>query len=156
MTDVKHPKDLLEAISGHNTMEEGGLRHPRCLPVVLNLGYFNNAHVEDDGKECLKLTNGELFPVGELAASRKLPSCPELFDSLCCIPECKQAMFTDRSSVLCINLLTCWFQPPAAQTRWCQKTQKTHPWEKGLQRGVAGSQYSEGRLVMLEACHCWV
>ena len=36
------------------------------------------------------------------------------------------------------------------------KELKKHIDGESLQRGVAGTQYSKGRLVMLEACHDWV
>ena len=63
MAHVQHPKDLFKAIARENMPKEGDCARPGGLPVVLELGEVDDAHVENDGKETLKVGNRDRFPL---------------------------------------------------------------------------------------------
>ena len=48
MADMQQPEDLLKAISGYQSAKERYLTNLRSLPVVLNLRYLDDVHVDSE------------------------------------------------------------------------------------------------------------
>ena len=51
MADMKHPKDLFEPISRHDSSKESNYRCTAGLPIIFNFRDMNKSHVEDHSKE---------------------------------------------------------------------------------------------------------
>ena len=80
---MKHPKNQ---ISGHYPGKEWDLGSPRCFPVVLNCGYTDHSHVDNDGQKSHKVSNSDKDPLQQTTSPFEFVLSPQLLDLCCCIP----------------------------------------------------------------------
>lgn len=68
LAHMKHPENEHRAVPGHHPGEEGDLGNPGRLPaIVLHSRSRNDAHVDDQGQESLKLCDGDGIPLQKAA-----------------------------------------------------------------------------------------
>jgi len=65
MAHMQHPKYLFKAIATENMPAEGDSAPPIGLPVVFKFGDVDDTHVQNDGKEALKVGNHHRCPLCE-------------------------------------------------------------------------------------------